>query len=76
MFFRNLRCAPAAGAVELGHHAFAVFEEHLVDPVLVGTERREASIPVQADRRQCVQHHIGCELFVGVGGRRGVRRGG
>ncbi|MNH29305.1 hypothetical protein D3C79_895300 [compost metagenome] len=71
VFLRDLRFAPAAGAVELGYHAFAVFEKHLVDPVFIGAQGREAPIPVQADRRQRVQHHIGCELFVRVGGRRG-----
>ncbi|MNV96530.1 hypothetical protein D3C71_1915490 [compost metagenome] len=67
MLFIELRAAPAARAVELGDHAFAVFEKHLVDPVLVRAQRGQPAIPVQTDRGQCVQHHIGRELFIGVG---------
>ena len=49
MLLLDLGVAPAPGTVELGHHRAAVFELHLVDPVLVRGQGRQPTIAAQAN---------------------------
>ncbi len=66
VFLQDLRLAPAARAVELGDHARAVLQMHLIDPVLVRAQGHQAAVAVQADGRERVQHEVGREVGVGV----------
>jgi voltage-gated potassium channel len=72
VFLEDLRLAPAARAVELGHHAgmalHRFFEWHLVDPVLVRRQGGQAAVAVQADAGQRIQHGVGHQAGVGVAG--------
>ena len=50
MLFEDLRVAPAPGAVELGHHRGAVFQQHLEHAVLVRVQLQQATVAAPARR--------------------------
>ena len=71
----NLRIGPAAGPVELGHHAGAVLQHHLEHPVLVAVELQQAAVATQADIVQGVEHGLGRQPGKWVVGRGGSGHG-
>jgi hypothetical protein len=64
VLFEDLRVAPAARPVELGHHGAAVFQEYLEDAVLVGVELQHAPVATQAYRVESVQDLLRVEPAV------------
>ena len=66
MLFEYLRFAPALRAVKLGHHRLAVLQMHLVNPVLVGTQRQQPSITIQTHTGQRVHHQVWCQGLEGM----------
>ena len=68
VFLLNLRTAPAAGAVELGHDLVAIVLMGQIDAVLIGAERRQAPVRQQTRGAQRINHAVRREIGIGVRG--------
>ena len=74
MLFEDLRVAPAAGPIELGDDHPAAFKEDLEDAVLVRVELDQATVALQADGIERIEHIARRQVGVGGGPARSFRR--
>ena len=64
MFFKNLRIAPATGAIKLGDERLAFFNADLVHTVFVAIEREHSAVNEIARTFDGIEDDIGREPVV------------